>query len=88
MYRVINSRHSVPDMYADQLVEKGVVTQDELKNEVSMLTAHLSEQLKLADSCAPHASHLEGIWSGFVQPSSEKTTCWDTGKEFYSWHPA
>ena len=79
MYDVINNRQSVPDMYADQLVEKGVVTQEELTNEVSTLTAHLTEQLKLADSCSPCTTHLGGLWSGLVQPSSEKTTTWDTG---------
>ena len=80
MYDVINNRpQSVPDMYADQLVEKGVVTRRKLTNEVSTLTAHFTEQLKLADSCFPCTTHLGGLWSGLVQPSSEKTTTWDTG---------
>lgn len=79
MYQVIENRASVPDKYADSLVTRGVVTQDELTKDTADHTAFLNEELKVSDNTVPHMTHLERHWKGLVQASEDKITSWDTG---------
>ncbi|XGW03964.1 hypothetical protein V3C99_015252 [Haemonchus contortus] len=78
MYRVIESRESVPRQYADELIHQGLLTEDEVKREKDAHTAKLMESFKATDSAPPVAKLLEGNWKGFVQapPYIQK---WDTG---------
>lgn len=79
MYKVIENRASVPEKYAESLVTRGVVTQDELAKDTADYTGFLNEELKQSDSTVPHTTHLEGHWKGMVQASEDKITTWDTG---------
>ena len=79
MYQKIENRVSVPDIYANSLVMRGVVTQDELMKDAADYTVLLNEELKLSDSAVPHTSHLDAHWKGLVQASEDKITIWDTG---------
>lgn len=44
---------SVPDSYADQLVEEGLLERDEITKTTADHMAFLAEQLKLVDSTIP-----------------------------------
>ena len=79
MYQVIENRPSVPDIYADSLVTRGVATREELDKDAADYTTLLNEELKLSDNIIPQTSHLEGHWKGLVQASEDKITTWDTG---------
>ncbi|XP_076065924.1 2-oxoadipate dehydrogenase complex component E1 [Oratosquilla oratoria] len=78
MYKNIEAKKSVPDSYADKLVEEGVMSQDDVRNENAGYMKELNEQFSLLDSYTPKASHLKGSWAGLVDsPSSIEV--WDTG---------
>lgn len=78
MYHIIDARRSVPDTYAEQLAEEGVLGREEAMKITADHMAFLTEQFKLADSTVPKAPHLEKQWAGLVQaPSSLQV--WDTG---------
>ncbi|XP_013778792.1 probable 2-oxoglutarate dehydrogenase E1 component DHKTD1, mitochondrial [Limulus polyphemus] len=78
MYQVIHSRHSVPDGYAQRLVDEGVWTREDVKQILDEHSSSLNENLKQVDSYKPIAKHLKRQWTGLVQPSSSVTS-WDTG---------
>lgn len=78
MYQVIRSRHSVPDGYAQKLMDEGVWTVEDMKKILDEHSSLLNENLKQVDSYKPVAKHLKRQWTGLVQPSSSVTT-WDTG---------
>lgn len=78
MYQTIDVRRSVPDSYTAQLVEEGVMQQEEVTKITAGHMTFLAEQFKLVDSTVPKAPHLEKQWAGLVQaPSSLQV--WDTG---------
>lgn len=79
MYHLIENRASVPDKYADSLVTRGVVTQEDLTKDTADYSAFLNDELKMSDNLVPVTSHLEGHWKGLVQASEDKMTTWDTG---------
>ena len=85
MYQLIENRASVPDKYVDTLVNRGVVTQEEITKDTADYNAILNDESKLSDNVIPHTTHLEGHWKGLVQASEDKTTTWDTG--MYTGHP-
>jgi len=79
MYQLIENRVSVPDKYVDTLVNRGMVTQEEITKDTADYNAILNDESKLSDNVIPHTTHLEGHWKGLVQASEDKTTTWDTG---------
>ncbi|PIO73207.1 hypothetical protein TELCIR_04833 [Teladorsagia circumcincta] len=53
MYRVIEGRDSVPRQYADELIDQGVLTEEEMKKEKDAHTAKLMESFKAIESTPP-----------------------------------
>ncbi|XP_063231857.1 probable 2-oxoglutarate dehydrogenase E1 component DHKTD1 homolog, mitochondrial isoform X2 [Bacillus rossius redtenbacheri] len=78
LYRVINSQKTVPDAYADELVNAGVLTRSDVSDIVEQHSAFLSEELKRADTYKPERTYFLGKWSGMSQAPAAVTT-WDTG---------
>ena len=72
MYQKIENRGTVPDLYAESLVTRGLVTKDELTKETADYTVFLNEELKQSDNVVPLTTHLDGHWKGLVQASEEK----------------
>lgn len=72
-------RQSVPDIYAAQLAEYGVVTHEALVEDAAGYNSMLNEDVKKAESYQPEATHLKSSWSGIVEASVDKITSWDTG---------
>jgi len=80
MYKAINSRGSVPDLYAAAVLESGLAEKQALFRPVVQWQDFLNEELGKADELNPPQQNLTRQWSGIQQPSTE-TTVWDTGVE-------
>uniref|UniRef100_A0A6Q2WPV0 2-oxoadipate dehydrogenase complex component E1 n=1 Tax=Esox lucius TaxID=8010 RepID=A0A6Q2WPV0_ESOLU len=78
MYRIIRSRKSIPDAYADLLISEGLMTEEEC---VAIKTAHydmLNDKLANMTLYSPPPTNLQGRWGGLVEPKA-RVTHWDTG---------
>ncbi|KAI8505674.1 putative 2-oxoglutarate dehydrogenase E1 component DHKTD1, mitochondrial, partial [Branchiostoma belcheri] len=82
MYKVIRGRYdmgkSVPDVYAEQLVNDGLLTKEDVAKISADCMAKLGDHFSKLESFPPQARHLQKQWTGLVQASSQITT-WDTG---------
>ncbi|KAG1667322.1 putative 2-oxoglutarate dehydrogenase E1 component DHKTD1, mitochondrial [Nymphon striatum] len=78
MYQAISSRSSVPNSYANNLIEEGIVTRDALDKVVSNETTYCNEQLKLAETYKPKSEYLNKQWAGY-QRVSKHISSWNTG---------
>ncbi|PAV69017.1 hypothetical protein WR25_13925 isoform B [Diploscapter pachys] len=78
LYKVINSRESVPREYADELIGDELITEEEVKKLKDDHTGKLLEAYRAVDGTPPKVNHLNGYWKGIVQAPSEVQT-WDTG---------
>ncbi|XP_045544441.1 probable 2-oxoglutarate dehydrogenase E1 component DHKTD1, mitochondrial isoform X1 [Salmo salar] len=78
MYKIIRSRKSTPDSYADQLISEGLMTEEE---RVAIRTAHysmLNDKLANMIFYSPPPMNLQGRWGGLEEPQA-RVTHWDTG---------
>ncbi|GCC38215.1 hypothetical protein chiPu_0016727 [Chiloscyllium punctatum] len=78
MYKIIRSRKSIPDLYAEQLVADGLLTEQEVSSIKTSYYAKLNDHLTNTASFSPPAPNLQAHWSGLVEPSLRVST-WDTG---------
>ncbi|XP_069765756.1 2-oxoadipate dehydrogenase complex component E1 isoform X1 [Narcine bancroftii] len=77
MYKIIRSRQSIPDQYAEQLITNGLFTVQEVSSIKTSYYSKLNDHLTNTTFC-PAAPNLQGHWSGLVEPSFSIST-WDTG---------
>uniref|UniRef100_A0A8C7ULQ6 2-oxoadipate dehydrogenase complex component E1 n=1 Tax=Oncorhynchus mykiss TaxID=8022 RepID=A0A8C7ULQ6_ONCMY len=78
MYKIIRSRKSIPDSYADQLISEGLMTGEEYS---AIRTAHygmLNDKLANMTLYSPPPTNLQGRWGGLEEPQA-RVTHWDTG---------
>ncbi|GFS26604.1 2-oxoglutarate dehydrogenase E1 component [Elysia marginata] len=78
MYKVINSRMSIPDLYAQKVVSAGFCEQKDLTEAVQQFNNYLSEHLNEVPSHENKPFHLQDQWSSLVQ-AGDNITVWDTG---------
>ncbi|KAM9854670.1 2-oxoadipate dehydrogenase complex component E1 [Aulostomus maculatus] len=78
MYKIIRSRKSVPDFYADQLISEGFMTEAERDEIKSKHYAMLNDKLANMTLYSPPPMNLQGRWGDLVEPQARVTT-WDTG---------
>jgi 2-oxoglutarate dehydrogenase E1 component len=72
MYRTIAAHPTTRQIYAQRLVEEGVISDTEGETTVSEFIAHLDSQFEAAKSYRPNkADWLEGVWTGLEQASGE-----------------
>lgn len=64
MYKAIESRESVPDLYVKQLIGQHEFTEEERKKLVDEHTEKLMKEFKAMDQAPPRAVHLGGNWKG------------------------
>ncbi len=65
MYRAIGKHTPVRHMYADRLIEEGVITPDDAEAQVKQLQERLEADFEASKSYKPNkADWLEGAWSG------------------------
>ncbi|XP_028933578.1 probable 2-oxoglutarate dehydrogenase E1 component DHKTD1, mitochondrial [Ornithorhynchus anatinus] len=78
MYKIIRSRKSIPDTYAEHLIAHGLMTQEEVAELKTSYYAKLNDHLTNMTLYSPPATNLQAHWRGLVEPSARITT-WDTG---------
>ena len=68
MYRTIAARQSVVAAYAQQLMQDGLLKQEQVDRIRQRLIAHLDTELAASKSYVPSAaSYFQGQWKGFTQ---------------------
>ncbi|XP_073445078.1 2-oxoadipate dehydrogenase complex component E1 isoform X3 [Dendrobates tinctorius] len=78
MYKIIRSRKSIPDVYADNLISVGLLTTEEVGDIKTTFYTKLSDHLNNMTLYTPPPTNLQANWSEMVEPSDRITT-WDTG---------
>lgn len=78
MYKLIAAKTSVPDAYAEQIVEAGVMTKEEVAEVIQKRFDFYNSELQAVETYQPEKSYFQRQWEGFVQAPSE-LTIWDTG---------
>ncbi|XP_056307687.1 2-oxoadipate dehydrogenase complex component E1 [Danio aesculapii] len=78
MYKIIRSRKSIPDSYADQLISEGLMTEEERGQIKTSYYATLNNQLTNMTLYSPPPTNLQGRWGDLVEPQN-RVSCWDTG---------
>lgn len=78
IYKLINNRKSIPDIYAENLIAQGLLQEAHLKETITQHTAYLNDELKKADSYQPPHFYLQDKWSEITQ-AEQAITEWDTG---------
>uniref|UniRef100_A0A674MQW1 2-oxoadipate dehydrogenase complex component E1 n=1 Tax=Takifugu rubripes TaxID=31033 RepID=A0A674MQW1_TAKRU len=78
MYKIIRSRKSIPDSYAEQLISEGLMTEAERDGIKSKHYAMLNDKLSNMTLYSPPPTNLQGRWGDLVEPQ-ERVSTWDTG---------
>ncbi|XP_026523430.1 probable 2-oxoglutarate dehydrogenase E1 component DHKTD1, mitochondrial [Notechis scutatus] len=78
MYKIIRSRKSIPDTYAEGLVAEGLTTEQEISEIKTSYYSKLNEHLATMAMYVPLCPNLQDHWTGLVEPMPRVTT-WDTG---------
>ncbi|XP_072528397.1 2-oxoadipate dehydrogenase complex component E1 [Salminus brasiliensis] len=78
MYRIIRSRKSIPDSYADQLVSEGLMTEEECGHIKTACYSMLNDRLANMTFYSPPPTNLQGRWGDLVEPQN-RVSSWDTG---------
>jgi 2-oxoglutarate dehydrogenase E1 component len=72
MYRAIAGHPTTRQIYAQRLIEEGVISEAEAEKMVADFLAHLESQFQAANSYRPNkADWLEGAWTGLEVASGE-----------------
>jgi 2-oxoglutarate dehydrogenase E1 component len=72
MYKAINQHPTTRTLYARQLVQEGVLTQEEAEAMVKTVEGGLQKAFDQASSYeSPKAAWLEGVWAGFERPPQD-----------------
>ncbi|XP_046401730.1 probable 2-oxoglutarate dehydrogenase E1 component DHKTD1, mitochondrial [Ischnura elegans] len=77
VYHIIQSRRSIPDLYAEKMVKEGIMNQDDVSETIQKHTLWLNNCLKSVDNYKP-SQHYKKQWKGDVQAPAHVTK-WDTG---------
>jgi len=72
MYKTIRSHPTTADIYAERLINEGVITKEWYEAEVSRFQSFLAEEFDAAESFRPNkADWLDGAWSGLETAKGE-----------------
>lgn len=85
IYKIIHTRKSVPDMYAERLIEANVISDGDVKKCVDNYRCHLNAELEKAASYKPEAYYYRKQWAD-LKPASSSITTWDTGMDYSILH--
>ncbi|KAJ9601546.1 hypothetical protein L9F63_000289 [Diploptera punctata] len=78
VYSIIQAKRTVPDLYADILVEEGILAKEEVNDILVEHSTWLNNILKTIDNYTPQETFLQKQWSA-VQQADSAVTIWDTG---------
>lgn len=72
---------SVPDVYAEQMVNEGILTKEDIEKITKEQFDYFNKELLSVESYVPEKSYFDKQWKGFGQASKD-LTIWDTGLEW------
>ncbi|KAG8576947.1 hypothetical protein GDO81_010025 [Engystomops pustulosus] len=78
MYKIIRSRKSIPDVYAETVISDGLLTTEEVENIKTTYYTKLNDHLANMTLYTPPPTNLQANWSEMVEPGA-RITKWDTG---------
>lgn len=78
LYKIINNRQSIPDVYRQKLEKMEILKTEESEEIIRKYTNYLEEAFKKSDKYVPQATYFSGRWAGFQQAKPTLTT-WETG---------
>ncbi|XP_028168209.1 probable 2-oxoglutarate dehydrogenase E1 component DHKTD1 homolog, mitochondrial [Ostrinia furnacalis] len=78
LYKLIRSRKSIPDLYADKLVSEGVISGEEVNNISTEYAKYLQSQYESVPSYKPEVTYYQEQWSK-MNPAPHAVETWDTG---------
>ncbi|XP_069483890.1 2-oxoadipate dehydrogenase complex component E1 [Ambystoma mexicanum] len=78
MYKIIRSRKSIPDTYADRLIAERLMAEVEVSEIKTNHFSKMNDHLANMTLYSPPATNLQAHWSNMVEPGPRITT-WDTG---------
>ncbi|XP_050405927.1 2-oxoadipate dehydrogenase complex component E1 [Patella vulgata] len=78
MYQAINSRKSIPDLYAEKIVSEGICEMSILDDTVKEWNTVLQSDISKVDSYVIQPFHLLKQWSN-IQQAGDVISRWDTG---------
>eukprot|EP00095_Tigriopus_kingsejongensis_P000620 maker-scaffold275_size226830-snap-gene-0.25 protein:Tk00620 transcript:maker-scaffold275_size226830-snap-gene-0.25-mRNA-1 annotation:"2-oxoglutarate dehydrogenase e1 component dhktd1-like mitochondrial" len=78
LYKTIHQTETIPNLYAEQLIEEDTITNEEVSKTINDHTSLCTDHYQMIDSYDPKAENLRGAWSKMEQPPSAVTQ-WDTG---------
>uniref|UniRef100_A0A336KE13 CSON006636 protein n=1 Tax=Culicoides sonorensis TaxID=179676 RepID=A0A336KE13_CULSO len=78
LYQIIHNRKSIPDKYAEKLIQENILTKEECDTIVESHMKHLNEELAQVDNYKPEATYYKRQWTGLKQ-AGDQITYWDTG---------
>ncbi|XP_013188189.2 probable 2-oxoglutarate dehydrogenase E1 component DHKTD1 homolog, mitochondrial [Amyelois transitella] len=78
MYKLIHSRKSIPDLYAERLVSEGVLSPEQVSRITEEYTKYLQSQFEAVPSYKPEVSYFQDQWSK-MGPAPRSVETWDTG---------
>ena len=79
MYKIIHNRPSVPDQYAERLIQKNVVPPEYFADRIIAYNEEMSTALAQADKYQPEKFHFLSDWRSCHQARDDIVTTWDTG---------
>lgn len=84
MYKIINNRKSVPDLYAEKLLnEENIGNKEEIESDVNKFRNLLEESLNEVTSgkykIESRNTYLNGQWLSMNKASFSERTNWNTG---------
>ncbi|KAF9405803.1 hypothetical protein HW555_013606 [Spodoptera exigua] len=78
LYKLIHSRKTIPDLYTEKLISEGILSEEEVKDEVATHTSYLQKQYEAVPTYKPEVSYYQEQWAGF-QAAPNAVETWDTG---------
>ncbi|GFY41628.1 probable 2-oxoglutarate dehydrogenase E1 component DHKTD1, mitochondrial [Trichonephila inaurata madagascariensis] len=78
MYKIIHSRKSVPNIYAEKLINGGEVTKEDVNEMSSTYYNTLNENLKLSQDHKTELSGMQKVWNKDLS-LKDSVSVWDTG---------
>lgn len=81
IYKIIHSRKSVPDLYAERLLQENVVTPDDIQQCIASHTQYLNSELEKTKDYQPTPYYYQRSWQD-IQPASSSITTWNTGVDY------
>lgn len=85
IYKIIHSRKSVPDLYADRLVQENVVTVEDVQKCVENHSKYLNAELDRVKVYEPQPYYYQRSWKD-IKPATTSITTWNTGLDYSILH--